>query len=183
MSSMTGIGKWHLFNALFKGLGSRQRRRLPLAFLVITTEFTHSVGLSTFSITPLDSRSSRYSLSGVLKASGTLLNGCWTGLTVSSTSSRNGVPRLPRPSKTSSYLEHTCSKVSPSNCRLLVRFTSTVAVEAHSAGPGHGLILSFLIVINCICWAVLLPIRLTQCSSSTIVKLTLYFLLSLEFVS
>ena len=142
---------------------------------MITTEFTHSVGLSTFSITPLASRSSRYSLSGVLKASGTLLNGCCTGLTVSSTSSHSGVPRLPRPSKTSSYWEHTCSKVSPSSCRLLVRFTSTLAVEVHSTGPGHGLILSFLIVINRIYWAVSLPIRLTQCSSSTMVKLTLYF--------
>ena len=62
MSSMTGIGKWHLFNARVQA-----KVKVTVAFFVIPREFNHSVGLLTFSITPLVSRSSRYFSAGYLK--------------------------------------------------------------------------------------------------------------------
>lgn len=68
-----------------------------------------------------------------------------------------------------------CSRLIPPDLWLHVRFTITLSLFASSATSGYeALIFLSLKVINCICWAVLLPIRLKQSSSSPVVKVHVY---------
>ena len=65
---------------VFRGLGSKHMRSFyDLGFLMTISEFTHSVGLSTFCITPVASISSRVSFSLSLIAAGWFLGGLTTG--------------------------------------------------------------------------------------------------------
>ena len=68
--------------AVLSGLGSRHMRSFfVLGFSMTTNEFTHSVGSSTFLITPVASILSRVSLHLSLMAAGRFLGGLTTGVT------------------------------------------------------------------------------------------------------
>ena len=103
MLSKTGSGYKVRFRALFSGLGSMHTRILPFAFLATTRLETHSVGLSSRTMTPrCSNRLSSFSRSS-LTASGTLRSGNLTGGTSSSICKCVLPGKVPSPSSNNTW--------------------------------------------------------------------------------
>ena len=96
---------------LFRSLGSKHNHTLLFGFSTTTSEFTHSVGSETFSMTLI--RSSRLSSFFTLFfiANGIFLGGCTTGLASFSSWIVYSVDKHPKPSKTSLKLSRISSLV------------------------------------------------------------------------